>query len=141
MYKTREELRKAHEKEINDFSIVWAFSNEQFEEGIREKYGLNAKKKADLKKLCSIGMGGYMLKTDVKPYLEMLKRHSRELKEFNADFKRLVEEIKYEMWNHEYSYCPYEVEEEVREALGIYHDNPRFEEAWEKAKKEVLKAG
>jgi len=105
MYKTREELRKAHEKEINDFPIVWAFSNEQFEEGIREKYGLNAKKKADLKKLCSIGMGGYMLKTDVKPYLEMLKRHSRELKEFNADFKRLVEEIKYEMWNHEYSYC------------------------------------
>ncbi len=138
-YASRIEMEKAHQKEINEFPLVFAFSNQQFEEGIKEEWGLDANNKEDLKKIISIGYGGYVLEADAKRYIEMLKRHAKEKKEFNADFKNLVEQIKYEMYNHEYTYVPYEVEEEIRDALYIYQDHPRFEEAWKKAKKEVLK--
>lgn len=138
-YASRIEMEKAHQKEVNEFPLVFAFSNQQFEEGIKEKWGLDANNKEDLKKIVSIGYGGYVLEADAKRYIEMLKRHAKEKKEFNADFKNLVEQIKYEMYNHEYTYVPYEVEEEIRDALYIYQDHPRFEEAWKKAKKEVLK--
>lgn len=139
MYKTREEMEMTHQKEVNEFPIVFAFSNEQFEQGAREVWGMKTLGKTNLSKICSIGMGGYILKADKDRYIEMLKRHAKEKKEFNADFKNLVEQIKYEMYNHEYTYVPYEVEDEVRSALYLYQDHPRFEEAWNKAKKEVLK--
>lgn len=138
-YASRTEMEMAHQKEVNEFPLVFAFSNQQFEEGVKEKWGLDANNDEHLKQIASLGAGGYIRKVDIERYIEMIKRHTKEKKEFNADFKQLVEQIKYEMYNHEYTYVPYEVEEEVRDALSIYQDHPRFEEAWNKAKKEVLK--
>ena len=140
MYASRAEMDAVHQAEVNTLPIVFAFSNQQFEEGAREMWGIDAHNKEDLKKVRSIGAGGYMLATDLPKLHEMMERHTREKKEFTSDFKNLVERIKYEMYNHEYTYVPYEVEEEVKESLAIYQDHPRFEEAWEKAKREVLKA-
>ena len=138
-YATREEMKKAHEKEMNSFPIVFAFSDKQFEEGIREKWGMTNTSKRNLEKICSIGMGGYILKADTEKYLEMLKRFTREEKEFNADFRELVKTIKAEMYNYEYTYSPHDADDYVREAVNHLSDHPRFEEAYAKARREVLK--
>ena len=139
MYANRMEMKLTHQKEINEFPIVWAFNTEQFEEGCRKVFGFKTLGKKNLGKICSIGMGGYILKKDTKRYVEMLKRHTAEEKEFNRDFKNLVQTIKEEMYNHEYTYVPYEADEYVREATAHLNDHPRYEEAYQKARREVLK--
>lgn len=141
-YATREAMKAAHQEEVNAFPIVYAFSTEQFKEGIKKLWGLDYDNTRQVKKaqIVSIGYGGYVLKKDVPALKEMFARHREEEKAFASDFKNLVTMIKAEMYNHEYTYVPYEVEEEVKEALDSVKDHPRFEEAWKKAKREVLKA-
>jgi len=141
-YTSQIEMKKVHQKEVDAFPIVFAFSNEQFKSGIKKTWGLDYDDDAALKAahIVSIGAGGYVLKKDIPALKEMFARHKAEEKDFANDFKNLVDLIKAEMNNHEYSYVPYEVEEEIREALSPHQDHPRFEEAWNKAKREVLKA-
>ena len=75
MYKTREEMEMAHQKEVNEFPIVFAFSNEQFEQGAKEIWGMKTLGKTNLSKICGIGAGGYILKADKDRYIaEELER-------------------------------------------------------------------
>lgn len=140
-YATREAMDAAHQEELNAFPIVYAFNIDQFKEGIKRKWGLDYSNTREVKNahIVSLGCGGYVLKKDVPALKEMLAKHRAEEKAFASDFKNLVDIIKAEMFNHEYTYVPYEVEEEVREALENVKDHPRFDEAWKKAKHEVLK--
>ena len=140
-YATRDEMYQVHQKEIDAFPLVFAFNDEQFREGITKTWGLDASNPDDLKQIRKLPMnGGFILAKDVKRFLELLDRHDKEKKEFANSFKNLVDIIVYEMNNHEYSYCPYEVEDEIRDTLETYQNHPRFEEAWNKAKCKVLKA-
>ena len=97
-------LKEKHQKEINDFPLMFAFSKKQFAEGM-EKLGL---KETDTDKIISIGAGGYMKKSDEKAFDDILARHEAERKEaINNDIDGtgyILDMFSYELSNHEYCY-------------------------------------
>lgn len=96
-------LKDRHQKEVNAFPFVWAFSDEQFYKGIREKWGYG---KNDVKKILSIGAGGFIRKSDRDALHEMFSRHRSELKTaIDADATGdgfIFEMFDTELSNHEY---------------------------------------
>ena len=98
------ELKNKQEKEINNFPLMFAFSQKQFVEGM-EKLGL---KETDTEKIISIGAGGYMKKTDLESFKSMRERHYTERKEaVNNDTDGtgyILDMFSYELSNHEYCY-------------------------------------
>jgi hypothetical protein len=96
---TYTELKQKQSKEINDFQgIFFAFSNEQFKEGMIS-LGLQTE---DTSKIYSIGAGGYILKEKSKDFHAMLERFESEKKELKKQEKTLVEALVYELKNHEF---------------------------------------
>jgi hypothetical protein len=97
-------LKEKHRKEINDFPLMFAFSQKQFAEGM-EKLGL---KETDTDQIISIGAGGYMRKSDEKAFDDILARHEAERKEaVNNDTDGtgyILDMFSYELSNHEYCY-------------------------------------
>lgn len=96
---TYQELKKRHHDELNEFQgMFFAFSNEQFSEGMI-KIGLNAD---DTKAIVSIGMGGYLRKDRKEAFQAMFQRHNEEKKERKKEEKYLFDSLVYELRNHEY---------------------------------------
>jgi len=97
-------MKQQHQKEFNEFPFMFAFSNSQFEEGMK-KLELDPK---DTDKIYSIGGGGYIKKTDSDLLDEMTDRHDKEFK--NAIAEDLTGEdfifqmFDYELSNHEFTY-------------------------------------
>lgn len=110
-------LKQKHQAEVNNFPMVFAFSNKQFEEAM-QKLGLTAD---DTDKIYSIGGGGYIRKTDSKALSEQVDRHTKEMQAaIDADATGdgfIFEMFNYELGNHEYSYTR-EVEPTL-DALGL----------------------
>ena len=116
--KTYQELKKENADELNKFEgLFFAFDNAQFKEGM-EKIGITEK---DTSLICSIGLGGYILKTQSQALSDMFKRHRQALKELKKNEKELIVAIAYELNNHEYGYTG-EVEPAL-EALGLSKDD------------------
>lgn len=111
------ELKEKQQKEVNDFPFGFAFSNKQFDE-MMEKFKL---KPSDTDKICSIGCGGFVKKTDVKAMEEMFKRHKQELEEEIKNDKDgtgfICEMFEYELANHEF--CISNNLDETLDALGL----------------------
>ena len=108
------ELKARHSKEVSDFDgMFWAFSTQQFIEGM-EKLGL---KKEDTHEICSIGAGGFMLKSKKEAFNAMFDRQAKERKQRKQDEKFLLEALAYELRNHEYciTYDP----SDALDALGL----------------------
>lgn len=120
------ELNNKHHKEYSDFPVFFAFSNEQFKES-EQKFPLKNKDDEYLK----IGMGGFIRKSDKKEYLEMMKKHSKERKEFIKN--NFYECIRYELSNHEYGYT-YD-NEPALESLGL-----KFEDLTKEQLEDLKKA-
>jgi len=96
---TYTELKQKQSKEMNDFQgIFFAFSNEQFKEGMTS-LGLQAE---DTSKIYSIGAGGYILKEKSKDFHAMIDRFESEKKELKKQEKTLLEALVYELKNHEF---------------------------------------
>ena len=92
-------LKAKHRDEMNGFEgIFFAFSNEQFAEGM-VKIGLAAD---DTSKIYKLMAGGFILKDRSKAFREMLDRHEEEMKAFRKDQKNLLDALVYELKNHEY---------------------------------------
>lgn len=133
-------LKQKHQEEVNDFPMMFAFSNKQFEEGMIEKFGLT---KDDTDKICSIGGGGFIRKTDSKALHEMLDRHAREMQEsIDGDTTGdgfIFDMFDYELANHEYSYT-WDIEPTL-DALGLTIDevkaNDKLLHGLEKARKKA----
>ena len=127
------ELKAKHRDESNAFEgIFFAFSNSQFDEGLAK---FNIEKENLKASIVSIGAGGYLLKSKVKDFAEMFKRHNREMKQLKKNHKGLLEALTYELRNHEYGYT-YDVTDAL-EALGLdVEDVPA--DLLEKAKKAAL---
>lgn len=89
-------LKEQHQKEVNEFPIMFAFSLEQFREGM-EKLGVTKKEE-----LVSIGYGGYIRETDAEAYIQMHKRMNEEDREAMKDPEYCYEAFRYELANHEY---------------------------------------
>lgn len=111
------ELKERHQQETNNFPFMFAFSNEQFDEGMK-KLGLNP---TDTDKIISIGMGGFVKKTNKEAMNEMFGRHEQERQQaIESDITGegyIYDMFKYELSNHEYGYT-YELDQAL-EALGL----------------------
>ncbi len=96
------EMKERHQKEVNEFPMNFAFSDEQFKRAM-EELGLTEN---DLDKVVSIGAGGFIRKTDVKAYKEMGERQYKEFREAIEKDKVgdgfIKEMFLYELANHEY---------------------------------------
>ena len=75
---TYKALKERQQQEINAFPFIWAFNESQLADGMR-RLGLDPEKDKD--KLCSIGGGGIIRKTDADAMRAMFDRHRRELQE------------------------------------------------------------
>jgi hypothetical protein len=132
-------LKRKHQEDVNNFPMVFAFSNKQFEEAM-EKLGLTV---ADTDKIYSIGGGGYMRKTDSEAWSEMLDRHSKEMKEaIDSDSTGegfIFDMFAHELANHEYSYTG-EIDPTL-DALGLTIDevnaNAKLQRGLEMARKKA----
>lgn len=95
-------MKRKHEKEFNEFPMMFAFDSRQFEEGMM-KLGLT---KDDTDKIYSIGGGGFIRKSDSKALDNLLDRHEDEMKEAIANDKTgegfIFDMFDYELGNHEY---------------------------------------
>lgn len=120
------ELKRKHEKEYNDFPMVFAFDEKQFKEAM-EKLGLTEK---DTDKILSIGGGGYIRKTDAQALSEMVARHKKEKQDaINADETGrgfIFDMFDYELANHEYN-ITYEVGYTL-DALGFTYEQVMADE-------------
>ena len=122
------ELRKKQRGEFNAFPKFFAFSDEQFKEGLKQ---LGVKKD----EIVYLAAGGYLRRSDVKAYDEMNKRHREEFKEACKDINFVTSMFYYELNNHEYSYTQ-DVSETLL-GLGIsekaLEENPILQEGLQKA--------
>lgn len=97
------ELKNKHQKEVDAFPFGFAFSNEQFDEMMVDRFGLTPQ---DTDKIYSIGNGGYVRKSDAEAMNEMFERHAQEREAARKENKNdyLYYMFYYELANHEYSY-------------------------------------
>ena len=130
------DLKEKHQKEVNDFPLFAAFSNEQFKKAMEER-GL---KETDTDKIIKIGCGCFILKKDRHLFHEMMDRHEEERKEALKDDEYIYTMFRYELANHEY--CITYDYEDTLEALGFTFEQVREDErlysALLKAKKDYL---
>ena len=96
--KAYHELQDRQQKEINDFPMAFAFSDEQLQEALK-------KLDADISECCTyMQIGDVVRKKDVPALREMLKRHKQETYDFlKGDKEDIYEAFLYEMDNHEYA--------------------------------------
>ena len=115
------QMKERHQKEVNEFPMMWAFNNDQFAQGMK-KLGLQ---ETDTDKMANdpriTRVGGFIRKTDADKLDEMFTRHTKERKEaMAADIDGtgyLFQMFRYELANHEYSYTG--DAEETLDALGL----------------------
>jgi hypothetical protein len=135
------EMKERHQKEVNNFPMIFAFTNEQLKEGM-EKLGL---KPEETDKLYRLGdTGGYYRKTDSEKLHEMFNNHHEDLKKAIAEDKTgedfIFDMFIYELANHEF--CITRDPERTLETLDLtYEDlekNKALKNGFKKAKKEYL---
>lgn len=136
-----EELKNKHQQEMNAFPIGACFSQKQFEE-MMQKWGLTVH---DTDKICSIGGGCYVRKSDYKEFIAMEKRFEKERKDAIVADKTgdgyIYQMFLYELANHEY--CITYDYEDTFDALGLTVDeinaDKRLLHGLKKATREYLK--
>ncbi len=96
------QLKDKHQKEMDAFPLGAAFSKEQFEEMMR-KWGLTVN---DMDKICSLGCGCFIRKSDKEHFHEMSARFKKEMQDaIDADRTGdgfIRDMFLYELANHEY---------------------------------------
>lgn len=99
-----DEFKKKQHDEFNKFPMAFAFSDQQFKEGL-EKLGLTEN---DKDKIIGIGFGGFIRESDREAYIQLSKKHSEEFKhEIKEDKtgKNFIKDMfESELANHEYGY-------------------------------------
>lgn len=134
------ELMNDHQKRVNALPVMYAFNQQQFNEGM-ERLGLAP---ADTDKIVSIGMGGFIRKTDKDLYINTFKQIDQEMKDAIAADKDgtgfIKEMFRYELANHEYC-ITYDLEPTL-DALGLtvdmVNDSPALLNGLHIAKREYL---
>lgn len=137
---TYEQLKNKHQKEMDAFPLGAAFSNAQFAE-MMQKWGLTVD---DTDKICSIGAGCFIRKSDKETFFNMLKRFKEETNAAIAADETgdgfIYDMFYYELANHEY--CITYDYEETFDALGLtveqINADKRLFHGLMKAKKDYL---
>lgn len=136
------ELKRKQQEEVNNFPMFFAFNKEQLTEGLK-KFNVAEN---EMNKLVSIGAGGFILKSDVKAFNDMFRRHKAELKtarqiDKDKDGTGFIYDMFYnELNNHGYSYTHDETE--TIEALGLTLEeivaDKRLLAGFTKAKQDII---
>ena len=135
-----EEMRKRHQKRVDDFPYGFAFSKGQFRDMMKNW----ALKETDTDEIYYIGGGGYIRKNDLEEYTKMCEEISKEENDLIEQDKTGEGYIKdmfvYELENHEYGYT--HNEDDTLNDLNLTNDqldkNPALKHGLELAKKEIL---
>ena len=108
------DMRDRHQQDWNSFPMFYAFSNAQFDEGMK-KIGLDP---SDTDKIYRFGsLGGFYRKEEGPRLKEMINKHHEELETAFEDDNFLFDAINYELGNHEFiiTYDP----RDALESLGL----------------------
>lgn len=141
MSETYKQMIERQEKEVATLPIKWAFGQRQFEE-MMTSFGLGPD---DTDKICSIGAGGFLLKTDKDTVKAMFQRHHEEMKAaLDADTTGdgfAYEMFHYELMNHEFIVtCSVE---ETLESCGLtlesVQSRSNLKHALTRATKEIIR--
>ena len=112
-----QEMKDRQQKEFDAFPIGAAFSNQQFQQ-MMEKWSLTVN---DTDKICSIGGGCYIRKTDRESLRDLINRMNNEKENaIAADLTGdgfIFDMFVYELANHEYC-ITYDLEDTL-DALGL----------------------
>ena len=112
-----QEMKDRQQKEFDAFPMGAAFSNQQFKD-MMEKWGLTVN---DTDKICSIGGGCYIRKTDKEALCALINRLNNEKENaIAADLTGdgfIFDMFVYELANHEYC-ITYDLEDTL-DALGL----------------------
>ena len=112
-----QEMKDRQQKEFDAFPMGAAFSNQQFKD-MMEKWGLTVN---DTDKICSIGGGCYIRKTDKEALRDLINRLNKEKQDaIAADLTGdgfIFDMFVYELANHEYC-ITYDLEDTL-DALGL----------------------
>lgn len=115
------EMKNRHQQEVNALPIKFAFSDKQFEDGMRE-LGL---KPTDTDKVYSLIGNGFYRKTDAELIHGTFQRHQKEREEAIAADKDgtgfLFHMFRYELGNHEYC-ITYDCEDAVNACGYTYEE-------------------
>lgn len=110
------EMKKRHQKELEEFPIAYAFNDEQMNEALKK---LGATKEECI---TIFGHGDMVKRTDAKALVRMLQSQTRELQEkLKEDSEFAYEAFLYEMDNHEYA-INWSADEDVLDCFGINWD-------------------
>lgn len=138
------ELKTKHQKEVNEFPMFFAFSNEQFEKGML-KFGYTPDQTDMIYKLGNTG--GFYRRSDADALHEMFDRHERERTEAIASDPTgdgyIYDMFLYELRNHEYGYTG--EAEDTLDALGFTFEeieaDERLKHGFVKAKTTIWNEG
>lgn len=127
------EFKEKQSKEINRFPMFFAFSKEQFEQGLK-KLGI-----VNLSDCLSIGAGGYIKKEDSKKLIDLYKKLDAELTEFLSSYENLQDAFLHELGNNEFI-ITYDYFDTLN-SLGLKYENLTEIQllALKEAKKDYLK--
>lgn len=98
MKETYEQMKERQQKEFNSLPIMFAFNNEQFEEGMR-KLGLEP---TDTDKIYKLFAGGFYKREDSNKIIGQLKKADLETRKAMQDEEFAMGAFRYELANHEY---------------------------------------
>ena len=141
---TYKEMGARHQSEVNALPLAFAFSDRQFKEQLAAWNMTEAEAKAGA--IIAIGAGGFIRATDKELVFSTLERiHDEQRAAIEADTTGngyILQGLKYELINHEYSYTGDTTE--AIEAVGLTEEDLKREEvqaAIERAAREVMGAG
>lgn len=130
------DLQKKHQEEISNFPIAYAFSDKQLEEALEK---LGAKSKSEV--VTVFGHGDIVKRENAKPFLDMLKRHTKETQEAMKDPEFAEAAFRYEMDNHEYA-INWSGDDDVLDCFGMKYEDLRelgLEDAYRRARNAHMK--
>lgn len=111
-------LIEKHREELSNFPIAYAFNDQQLKEAL-EKLGVSSVKEC----VTIFNHGDIVRKGDADKFIDMLKRHSQEVKDaLIADEKFAEAAFRYEMDNHEYA-INWDGDDDVLNCFGMDYDD------------------
>ena len=126
------DLIEKHRKEIEEFPIAYAFNDQQLKEALA-KLGVESKDEC----VTVFGHGDIVRKGDAKRFIDMLKRHTQEVKDLIASDVDIAEAaFRYEMDNHEYA-INWDGDDDVLRCFGMDYDDlvaMKLEDAYRRAR-------
>ena len=108
--------------------MAFAFSNKQFEEGLK-KLG------AWLGSVVAVGGGGFIRKSDTEKLNNLLLNHEERMNNFLKEDCNMIDALAYELGNHEYTYT-WDDSDALR-ALGLDRENEQVARCLKAAKEKI----